>query len=83
MDSNKNDTNEVIYKMEADSNLKIKFMVNEGETWGRVAFGNLGLTYEGPLCKKCEFPSELSLIRVSPDNVWKGCSKKLASHALT
>ena len=32
----KNDTNELIYKTERLMDLKIKFMVTKGETWGEV-----------------------------------------------
>ena len=37
----KNNTNELIYKTEIDSQRESKFMINEGEREGRV---NLGLT---------------------------------------
>ena len=35
----KNDTNEVIYKIETDSDLENKLKVTKGERWGRVKLG--------------------------------------------
>ena len=32
----KNDTNELIYKAETDTDLEKKFMGSKGERWGRV-----------------------------------------------
>ena len=32
----KNDTSELIYKAETDTDLENKFMVSKGERWGRV-----------------------------------------------
>ena len=39
VESNKNDTDELIYKRETDSDLKIKLMVTVGEAWGSDKLG--------------------------------------------
>ena len=36
----KNDTKELIYKIETNSDFEIKFMVTQGETWGWGGAGN-------------------------------------------
>ena len=40
-----NDTNELIYKTETDSDLENELMVTSGEGWGGGIDGSLGLTY--------------------------------------
>ena len=44
MESNKNDTNGLIYKMETHSHLKIKLMDTKGEIWGEVINWDIGIT---------------------------------------
>ena len=43
MESNKNDIDGLIYKMETHSHLKIKLMDTKGEIWGEVINWEIGI----------------------------------------
>jgi len=43
MESNKNDTNGLIYKTETHSHLEIKLMDTKGEIWGEVINWEIGI----------------------------------------